>query len=116
MPAPAGLKRRFQLVLIKPSHYDATNMGVSRLQAVLFIFSAAFPVEGMHPLQCGAFRLKYRLDRRPGFPIEPIWKFYPKYFWENTSKHARLAKHWIALERMLWQAHREQKVRPYTDL
>ena len=44
----------------------ASGMGMSRLVAILFFFSAAFPVEKVHPLQAGAFRLKYRLDRRPG--------------------------------------------------
>jgi len=58
----------------------ASGMGMSRLLAVLFVFSAAFPVEKLHPLQAGAFRLKYRLDRRPSFPIEPVWAFYPRYF------------------------------------
>jgi hypothetical protein len=94
----------------------ASGMGASRLLAVLFFFSAAFTVEGMHPLQCGAFRLKYRRDRRSGFPIEPVWTFYPKYGWEIVSKHVRLLKRWIVLARMLRQAHREQLERPYTDL
>ncbi len=94
----------------------AAGMGMSRLLAVLFAFSVAFPIEKLHPLQFGAFRLKYRLDRRPGFPIEPIWAFYPKYWWEIVSKHARLAKQWIEMSRMCAQARRDQKVKPYTDL
>jgi Radical SAM superfamily len=94
----------------------ASGMGMSRLLAVLFAFSAAFPVEKLHPLQAGAFRLKYRLDRRPSFPIEPVWSFYPKYFWEIVSKHTRLAKHWIELDLMRRRAVREQKIKPYTDL
>jgi hypothetical protein len=94
----------------------ACGMGMSRLQAELFFYSAAHSVENMHPLQAGAFRLKYRRDRRPGMPIEPVWRFYPKYVCEIVSKHVRLAKHWIMIDRMLKQARREQKVRPYTDL
>ena len=45
----------------------AAGMGMSRLlrRAVLRSRSA-FPVEKLHPLQVGAFRLKYRPDRRPG--------------------------------------------------
>jgi len=50
----------------------AAGMGMSRLLAVLFAFSVAFPVEKLHPLQFGAFRLKYRRDRRPGLPIDPV--------------------------------------------
>jgi hypothetical protein len=94
----------------------AAGMGMSRLLAVLFAFSVAFPVEKLHPLQFGAFRLKYRLDRRPGFPIEPVWAFYPKYWWEIVTKHVRLAKQWIEMSRMCARARREQKVSPYTDL
>jgi hypothetical protein len=94
----------------------AANMGLTRLAAVLFFFSAAFPVEGLHPLQGGAIRLKYRLDRRPTFPIEPVWKFYPGYFWEHVSKHARLAKQWLMLDLMVRRVRSDQKVRPYMDL
>ena len=56
----------------------AAGVGMSRLLAVLFAFSIAFPIEKLHPLQFGGFRLKYRLDRRPGLPIEPVWAFYPQ--------------------------------------
>jgi radical SAM superfamily enzyme YgiQ (UPF0313 family) len=94
----------------------AAGMGMSRLLAVLFAFSAAFPIEKLDPLQFGAFRLKYRRDRRPGLAIEPIWSFYPKYVWETASKHARLIKQWIELSSMCTRARREQKVNPYTDL
>src|SRR5215510_14262616 len=94
----------------------AAGMGMSRLLAVLFAFSVAFPIEKLHPLQFGAFRLKYRRDRRPGFPIEPIWSFYPKYLSEIVSKHTRLAKQWFELSSMCARARCEQKVNPYTDL
>jgi radical SAM superfamily enzyme YgiQ (UPF0313 family) len=94
----------------------AAGMGMSRLLAVLFAFSVAFPVEKLHPLQFGAFRLKYRRDRRPGLPIEPVWSFYPKYLWEIMRKHGRLAQQWIEMSRMCARARREQKRNPYTDL
>ncbi|NVO13198.1 MAG: radical SAM protein [Rhodoplanes sp.] len=94
----------------------ATGMGLSRLLAVLFVFSAALRIEKVHPLQVGGFRLKVRRDRRPGFPIEAAWSFYPKYLWEIVSKHARLTRHWIDLDLMRRKAKREQAVRPYTDL
>jgi Radical SAM superfamily len=90
--------------------------GMSRLLGVLFAFASAVPVEGVHPLQLGLFRLKYRRDRRPGFPIEPVWRFYPKYGWEIVSKHARLAARWIRLLAMLRRVRHEQKRQPYSDL
>ena len=43
---------------------------------VLFWFSSAVPIEGVHPLQWGIFRIKYRLDRRAGLPIESPFVFY----------------------------------------
>jgi hypothetical protein len=67
-------------------------------------------------LQFGAFRLKYRRDRRPGLPIEPVWSFYPKLLWEIVRKHGRLAQQWIEMSRMCARARREQKLNPYTDL
>src|SRR5450631_3049012 len=43
--------------------------------------SYAIRVHNVHPLQSGFLRRKYRLDRRPDLPHEPIWLFYPKYLW-----------------------------------
>jgi radical SAM superfamily enzyme YgiQ (UPF0313 family) len=90
--------------------------GMSRLLGVLFVFASAVAVEGVHPLQFGLFRLKYRRDRRPGLPIEPAWRFYPKYGWEIISKHARMGARWIKLLAMARQVRNEQKRRRYTDL
>jgi len=94
----------------------ANGGAISRLHANLFFYSAAHRIEHTHPLQSGVLRLKYRTDRRPGLAIEPVWKFYPRYGWEVILKHARLAKHWLMLARMLKDAKRRQRQRPYTDL
>jgi hypothetical protein len=94
----------------------ASHMSVWRLQTELFFYSGAPRIENMHPVQAGAFRLKYRRDRRPALPIEPVWTFYPKYLWEIVSKHVRIARHWFMIERMAKRARREQKLTPYTDL
>jgi hypothetical protein len=74
------------------------------------------PVEKLHPLQFGAFRLKYRLIGAQAFRSSPYGRFYPKYWWEIVTKHVRLAKQWIEMSRMCARARREQKVSPYTDL
>jgi hypothetical protein len=42
--------------------------------------------EGVHPLEGGAFRLKFRRDRRPGLPIESRFVFYPRYGREIVRK------------------------------
>ncbi|MFL9825222.1 B12-binding domain-containing radical SAM protein [Rhodoplanes sp. SY1] len=94
----------------------ATGMGLSRLLAVMFVFSAALRIEKVHPLQVGGFRLKHRRDRRPGLPIEPVWSFWPKYLFEIVAKHVLMAKHWITLDLLRRKARREQARHPYTDL
>ena len=46
----------------------------------------AIDIEKIHPLETGLFRYKFRRDRRPGIPIEPSWKFYPKYAVESVGR------------------------------
>jgi hypothetical protein len=92
-----------------------TQMGLSRLTAVLFLFANCLAIEGLHPLQCGLVRLKYRRDRRPGLPLEPIWSFYPKYAFELLSKHARIAKRWIELDRVARRVRNDPRRKLYAD-
>ena len=70
----------------------AFDVGVSHLTGMLAIFSRAVDIEEVHPLQGGVFRRRYRLDRRSGMPIEPIWIFYPKRAWEIASKVVRMVQ------------------------
>jgi hypothetical protein len=42
--------------------------------------------EGVHPLEGGALRLKFRRDRRHGMPIENPLLFYPRYAGETVVK------------------------------
>ncbi len=84
--------------------YALGGHGVSRLQSVVCIFSSAVSIEGVHPLQAGFLRLKYRTDRRPGLPIEPAWTFYPKYGWELLSKGVRIGVRWLEMDRLRRQA------------
>ena len=67
-------------------NYDSWNM-----MAKLFSFYEAIKIENVHPLESGVFRRKYRLDRRPGMPLESPLSFYPRHVWEVLSKHVRLA-------------------------
>jgi len=56
---------------------------------LLLAFSTSFMLEGVHPLECGKFRHKYRLDRRPGLPLENPIIFYPKRLLEMASIRVR---------------------------
>ena len=48
----------------------ACGINIRSLMPVLFWFSSAVPVENLHPLQWGIFRIKRRTDRRSGLPVE----------------------------------------------
>ncbi len=52
-------------------------------------FGGSIHIEKVHPLESGFFRKKFRRDRRPGFAIEPVWKFYPGYVFESIAKFCR---------------------------
>src|SRR6202040_3104414 len=49
-------------------------------------FYLSFAYEGVHPLEGGAFRLKFRRDRRSALPVESPFVFYPRYFGEILLK------------------------------
>ena len=93
----------------------AFDLGVSHLTALLFMFSKAVTLENLHPLQGGIFRRKYRLDRRYGMPIEPVWKFYPKAAWEIGSKLVRMTRFWLELDRMRRVVRKDPNRHLYTD-
>jgi hypothetical protein len=42
--------------------------------------------EAVHPLEGGAFRMKFRRDRRHGMPLESRFVFYPRYAAETVVK------------------------------
>jgi Radical SAM superfamily len=94
----------------------SVDCSMSRLVSFVFLFCSSVPLEGAHPLQGGLLRRKYRLDRRPGRAIEPIWSFYAKYASNFVTKYARAAR------LLLWlhATNRRVKMDPnrytYTDL
>jgi Radical SAM superfamily len=49
-------------------------------------FNLMIRFEGVHPLEGGAFRQKFRRDRRRGLPLESPLVFYPRYAWEILVK------------------------------
>jgi hypothetical protein len=59
--------------------------------STLLWFKLVNKFEGVHPLEGGAFRLKYRRDRRRGLPRENPLVFYPRYFGEIA---ANLWRYW----------------------
>jgi len=64
-------------------------------ETILWFF-LSYSHEGVHPLEAGIFRLKFRADRRYGMPKENPLLFYPRYVASS------LYKGWKALRFLLW--------------
>ena len=68
-----------------------SGVHVGKLVGTITWFYGSVLFEGVHPLESGLFRLKYRRDRRPGLPIENPLIFYPKYLGSLIYKTCKLA-------------------------
>jgi hypothetical protein len=75
----------------------ATGINIRSLMPVLMWFSSAMKIENLPPLQWGFSRVKYRKERRPGFPIESPLSFHSGYASETAAKATKLARRWLHL-------------------
>ncbi len=65
----------------------ASGISVGKMMFLMLWFYGCHKFEGLHPLEGGYFRRKYRRDRRPGLPIENPLLFYPRRVWEVVRAH-----------------------------
>jgi hypothetical protein len=93
----------------------ATGGGVSRLASMIFMFSAVFMIEKVHPVQGGIIRIKRRTDRRPELPLEPVWSFYPKLTVELTSKLLQGLRHWMWIDALRRKIRKDPERMNYID-
>jgi hypothetical protein len=80
------------------------------------MFKIMFEAEGIHPLEGGILRLKYRRDRRYGMTIDPMGLFHLKLAiesWKKISIYARLAWQGWRIGR---KVRNDPKRHEYTDL
>jgi len=69
----------------------AKGVHPNRLFVPLAWFYHAVTIEGVHPIEGGFLRRKYRRDRRPGLPLENPIPFYARRWLGLISSNARLA-------------------------
>jgi hypothetical protein len=79
-------------------------------------FKASIEIEKIHPLEGGFIRRKNRRDRRPSLPLEPIWRFYPRYARELIIKQYRWCLLYLRLRRIYLKIKRDPDRYRYTDL
>jgi radical SAM superfamily enzyme YgiQ (UPF0313 family) len=89
---------------------------VSNAVFLLTWFKGSIAIEGIHPLEGGFLRLKFRDDRRPGLPRVPAWKFYPRYLLETARKLTAFSKLFLDLHAMYREIRRVNKGLGYIDL
>ena len=94
----------------------AVGRSVGNIMLLMVWFSGCHQIEGVHPLEGGFLRRKHRLDRRSGFPIEPAWRFYPKYWAGLAWSQLRWLALFAAVLPHYWQIKRDKARREYTDL
>ena len=79
-------------------------------------FKGSIDFEKIHPLESGFLRLKFRRDRRPCLPREPVWQFYPRYFGETAVKLVKWGALYLRLRRIYLRIKRDPHRFAYTDL
>jgi len=96
----------------------ATACGMKTIKVMFFIawFQGSLSIEGLHPLQGGYLRLKYRKDRRSGLPVEPPVLWHLKYIDEAVVKTAKTAALLWRLDRIRRRILKDQKRMEYMDL
>lgn len=124
--SPEEFARAYQLAwetYYSPEHVEtilrraaATNISPGKTLFLLVWFKGCITIEGIHPLEGGYMRLKYRRDRRPGLPIEPIWLFYPKYIWESLRKQYQWGSFYLRMRAIYNRIKRDPERRNYMDL
>ena len=89
---------------------------LNSVTSTLFWFNTMIPLEGIHPLEGGMLRLKYRRDRRLGLPMENVFAFYGRLARDTLHK---VRGYW-SIYRRFQAALKEVKAAPdratYTDL
>jgi len=94
--------RRAWDIYYTPEHVETVirrakewQFSMNKVKWMMLSFYGAAKVEGVHPMDSGVFRRKYRCDRRVGWPRENPVLFYVRYGWEIVYKHCRYV--WLYL-------------------
>jgi len=93
----------------------AGKIGISKVMFMTWWFYYCIKYEGVHPLEGGYYRKKYRKDRRPGLPLESPFVFYPKRIADVVYKHAKMATLHFRFEKVKKQIFNDPASPDYTD-
>jgi radical SAM superfamily enzyme YgiQ (UPF0313 family) len=94
----------------------ASGSSIRGLLNILLLFTLAFRIEKVHPLQSGALRLMHPAERRPGLPVVPAWRFYPRFVLQTLGKMARVVPEFWKILRTYRRVASDPNGLTYTDL
>ena len=94
----------------------ATWASASNALFLITWFKGCIDIEGIHPLEGGFLRMKYRRDRRENFPTESVWRFYPRFWWESAAKLSTWASLYWRLRKMYLRIKKDPGKLTYSDL
>jgi radical SAM superfamily enzyme YgiQ (UPF0313 family) len=101
-------------VEIRLKRARAYGIGVDRFMG-LTMWYIACRLEGVQAPEGGLFRHKYRLDRRPGLPIESPFIFYPRRVWEVLRIYTKLAIKFLKFRRICRNIKADPNAARYSD-
>jgi hypothetical protein len=84
--------------------------------STLLWFKLVSQFEGVHPLEGGALRIKFRRERRSGLPRENPFIFYPRYVGETVAKFWRYYSVYRQCKKILDEVLAAPDRWTYTDL
>ena len=93
-----------------------TRANASNALFLISWFMGSINIEHIHPLEGGFLRRRYRRDRRPGFPIEPAWQFYPRHWGSVAGRLVRWAALYLKLRRIYLRIKHDPRRYEYSDL
>ncbi len=87
-----------------------------QIASTVMWFKLMIDHEGVHPLEGGAFRLKFRRDRRGNLPLESPFVFYPRYAGGIAVKAVKYLRFFLMTRRILKEALEAPDRWTYSDL
>jgi len=87
-----------------------------RIMLMMLWFVTTIHFEGVHPLESGAIRMKYRRDRRHGLPLENPFVFYARLAREACQKIWGYASLYLQSQRILNEVMAAPDRADYSDL
>jgi radical SAM family protein len=89
---------------------------VNSIFSTILWFKLMIRFEGVHPLEGGAFRMKFRRDRRYGMPIESRFDFYTRFMRDLAVKARGYVSVYWRCKKILWEVKKAPDRWTYSDL